>query len=576
MLLHLLVLAPFVAAILMAATSKEDPKSSSRLAFIFGLAFVVLSVMLIAAGNKATDPIEWFRIPGCKGPVYYYLYSHGLGAWMVFLSTALSLVALVSARVTACKNYRNFAIGIFSLMGAMNGTFLAADAVLFFFFFEAMVIPAAILIASYGGKESSKAAMTFAIYTLVGSAPMMVALWYLLTKADNSLLLSLAVALQSLPAGAQTAILASFLLAFLVKTPVFPFHGWQAITYAEAPAPLSAILTGAMSKAGVFGFIAWILPIFPLNMSVVSTMMWLGLATAVYGALMALRATDGKKLLAFSSMSHLGIAVAGVFSLSEAMLPAVLVLLVAHGLCAGAQFFLMGIAERMAGTRELDKLGGLSGNSPVFSTLFGALGVMSLAVPGTAGFVGEFTVLLSLWDMGPFAALVMGFSMILSAAYMLRFIQKVIFGKASGSYDNGPRTSGLEGASIGIMAVLLLVFGFHPAFVTDSLHLFDEETVEQMNDAGKDADGEEAAETDEDGDEEELPQAMTPDEIAQLDSSLKANGFTDEERKSLITQVVGAEAALALESRVQAGLDAEASDDAKTNDEALNKEASND
>ena len=569
MLLHILVLAPFIAAILMVATSKEDPKSSSRLAFIFGLAFVALSVMLIAAGNKATDPIEWFRIPGTKGPVYYYLYSHGLGAWMVFLSTALSLVALVSARVTSCKNYRNFAIGIFALMGAMNGTFLAADAVLFFFFFE---IPAAILIAGFGGEKRREAAMTFAIYTLVGSAPMMISLLYLLTIADNSLLLSLAMALQQLPAGTQAAILASFLLAFVVKTPIFPFHGWQAITYSEAPAPLSAILTGAMSKAGVFGFIAWILPIFPLNMGIVSTMMWLGLATAVYGALMALRATDGKKLLAFSSMSHLGIAVAGVFSLSEAMLPAVLVLLVAHGLCAGAQFFLMGIAERMAGTRELDKLGGLAGNSPVFSTLFGALGVMSLAVPGTAGFVGEFTVLLSLWDMGPLAALVMGFTMILSAAYMLRFIQKVIFGKASGSYDNGPRTSGLEGASIGVMAVLLLVFGFHPAFVTDSLHLFDEEAVEQMTDAGKDASAEEAAEADE-GDSEELPQAMTPEEIAQLDSSLKANGFSDEERKSLITQVVGAEAALALESRVQAGLD---SATAPTNEEALNKEASND
>jgi NADH-quinone oxidoreductase subunit M len=160
---------------------------------------------------------------------------------------------------------------------------------------------------------------------------------------------------------------------------------------------------------------------------------------------------------------------------------------------------------------------------------------MALAVPGTAGFVGEFSVLLSLWDMGPLPALVAGFTLILSAAYMLRFIQKVIFGKASGSYDNGPRTSGLEGASIGIMAVLLLVFGFHPAFVTDSLHLFDEETVEQMNDAGKAADGEEAAETDEDADEDELPQAMTPDEIAQLDSSLKANGFTDEERGKFST-----------------------------------------
>lgn len=553
MLLHLLVLAPFIAAILMVATSKEDPDSSSRLAFIFGIAFVAMSIMLIAAGNQATNPVEWFKIPGCKGPAYYYLYSHGLGAWMVFLSCALSLVALISAKVTTCKNYRNFAIGIFALMGAMNGTFLAADAVLFFFFFEAMVIPAAILIAGFGGKERSKAAMTFAIYTLVGSAPMMVALWYLLTIADNSLLLSLAVALQGLPASTQMLVLLSFLLAFLVKTPIFPFHGWQAITYAEAPAPLSAILTGAMSKAGVFGFIAWILPIFPLSMSVVSTMMWLGLATAVYGALMAFRANDGKKLLAFSSMSHLGIAVAGVFSLSEAMLPAVLVLLVAHGLSAGVQFVLMGVAERMAGSRELDKLGGLASKTPVFSFVFGAAGIMALAVPGTAGFVGEFTVLLSLWDMGPFQAVVMGFTMILSAAYMLRFIQKVIFGKANNEYE-GRRLSAKEGTAAGILVLLLLVFGFHPAFITNSLHLFDEQAVEQMADVNKSLggvateEGEQSAEASEEAVEADVDavgnvQAMTDQELAQLDSTLAANGFSEEERKSLIAQLTGADAA---------------------------------
>lgn len=585
MLLHLLVIAPFIAAVLMVATSKEDPKSSSRLALLFGLGFVALSVMLIAAGNQSTNPVEWFKIPGTKGPVYYYLYSHGLGAWMVFLSCALSLVALITARYTTCKNYRNFAIGIFSLMGAMNGTFLAADAVLFFFFFEAMVIPAAVLIAGFGGKERSKAAMTFAIYTLVGSAPMMVALWYLLTISDNSLLLSLAVALQGLPETTQIAILVSFLLAFLVKTPIFPFHGWQAVTYAEAPAPLSAILTGAMSKAGVFGFIAWVLPIFPLSMSVVTTMMWFGLATAVYGALMALRATDGKKLLAFSSMSHLGLAVAGVFSLSEAMLPAVLVLLVAHGISAGAQFFLMGVAERMAGTREIDKLGGLASKKPVFSTLFGAAGIMSLAVPGTAGFIGEFTVLLSLWDMGPLPALVMGFSMILSAAYMLRFIQKVIFGKASSEYDSTQRLAGMEGAAIGVMTVCLLVFGFHPAFITNSLHLFDEQAMEQMADVNKTLDGnaseessEETVET-EDASEEPL-QAMTEEEIAQLDSTLAANGFSEEERKSLIAQVKGVEAELvAADSADAANAAADSAlqaDSAKTNVEALNKEASND
>ena len=577
MLLHLLVLAPFAAAILMMATSKEDPKSSSRLAFLFGFTFVALSISLIAAGNQATEAIEWFRIPGAKGPVYYYLYSHGLGAWMVFLSTGLSLVALITGRNTFEHNYRNFAIAIFALMGAMNGTFLAADAVLFFFFFEAMVFPAAVLIAGFGGADRKKAAMTFAIYTLVGSAPMMVALWYLLTVADNSLVLSLAVAIQNLEPSMQVTLLVCFLLAFLVKTPLFPFHGWQAITYAEAPAPLSAILTGAMSKAGVFGFIAWILPIFPLSMEIVDSMLWLGLFTAIYGSLMALRATDGKKLLAYSSMGHLGLAVAGVFSLSESMLPAVLVLLVAHGLSAGAQFYLMGIAERFAGTRNIEQLGGLSARNPVFSSLFGFVAVLSLAVPGTAGFVGEFTVLMSLWDMGPLPALAAGLCLILSAAYVLRFVQKVIFGKPARDYEDGKRMTALEGSSVGIMGVLLLVFGMHPAFITNALQLFDETAVQEMNkvthqsDVATDATVEASADSLGDAVVDEniaaVAQPMTEDDLRQLDSNLKANGFTDEERASLIAQLKNMS-----ESEVADAENASESNEATANEEASKHE----
>ncbi|OWV27314.1 NADH-quinone oxidoreductase subunit M [Fibrobacter sp. UWB1] len=577
MLLHLLVLAPFAAAILMMATSKEDSKSSSRLAFLFGFTFVALSISLIAAGNQATEAVEWFRIPGAKGPVYYYLYSHGLGAWMVFLSTGLSLVALITGRNTFEHNYRNFAIAIFALMGAMNGTFLAADAVLFFFFFEAMVFPAAVLIAGFGGADRKKAAMTFAIYTLVGSAPMMVALWYLLTVADNSLVLSLAVAIQNLEPSMQVTLLVCFLLAFLVKTPLFPFHGWQAITYAEAPAPLSAILTGAMSKAGVFGFIAWILPIFPLSMEIVDSMLWLGLFTAIYGSLMALRATDGKKLLAYSSMGHLGLAVAGVFSLSESMLPAVLVLLVAHGLSAGAQFYLMGIAERFAGTRNIEQLGGLSARNPVFSSLFGFVAVLSLAVPGTAGFVGEFTVLMSLWDMGPLPALAAGLCLILSAAYVLRFVQKVIFGKPARDYEDGKRMTALEGSSIGIMGVLLLVFGMHPAFITNALQLFDETAVQEMNkvthqsDVATDATVEASADSLGDAVVDEniaaVAQPMTEDDLRQLDSNLKANGFTDEERASLIAQLKSMS-----ESEVADAENATESNEATVNEEASKHE----
>ena len=531
MLLHLLVIAPFVAAILMVLNSRDDSNASSRMAILMGVVFTAMSVALIVTGNQATTPIEWFHIPGTRGPVYYYLYAHGLGTWMVFLSCGLSLVALISARSTTGKSYRNFAIGIFALMGAMNGTFLAADAVLFFFFFEAMVIPAAVLIAGFGGEKRTTAAMTFAIYTLVGSAPMMVALWYLLTIADNSLLLSMAVAIQSLPAEHSAWVLLSFLLAFLVKTPIFPFHGWQAITYSEAPAPLSAILTGAMSKAGVFGFIAWVLPIFPLNLNYISGLMWLGLLTAIYGALMALRATDGKRLLAYSSMSHLGFAVAGVFSLSEAMLPAVLVLLVAHGISAGVQYFLIGVAERMTGTRNIEEMGGLSSKNPVFSFLFGAAGVMALAVPGTAGFVGEFTVLLSLWDLGPLPALVGGFCLILSAAYVLRFIQKVIFGKPAREYQEGTRTTALEGGAFGSMLVLLLAFGLHPAFVTNSLPLFAEAASEELS-----------AEVVEENAAEALgDHSVTTEEMRSLDSTLAASGFSEEERAALLAQIRSAE-----------------------------------
>ena len=546
MLLNLLVLAPFAAAMLMVATSKEDPKSSSRMAFLFGLAFVVLSVMLIATGNQSTNPVEWFKLPGAKGPVYYFLYSGSFSCWMVFLSTVLSLVALISARSTTCKNYRNFAIGIFALMGAMNGTFLAGDAVLFFLFFEAMVIPAAVLIASFGGKDRAKAAMTFAIYTLVGSAPMMVALWYMVTIADSALPASIAEAFHGMDPKIQMVIVVSFLMAFLVKTPIFPFHGWQAISYSEAPSPLSAILTGVMSKTGVFGMLYWCVLVFPdRTMDIANCMIVLGLVTAVYGALMALRAKDAKKLLAFSSMGHLGLAVAGLFTISDTMFPAVLMLLVAHGLSAGAQFFLIGIAERYAGTRELDKLGGLARKLPVFSTLFGFVAVMALAVPGTAGFVGEFAVLLSLWVVGPVPALVAGLCIILSAAYMLRFVQKVIFGQAQSEYAEGTRMTALEGSSIGVMALLLLVFGLHPSFVTaNSYDLIGEETIEKMRATAPVEVSEETAGAEvaaqasaDDANIKDVAVPMTEDDFQELRTNLKANGVSEEDIESLVVQL---------------------------------------
>lgn len=478
MLLHILVLAPFVAALLVALAGGKGV-AASKIAIFFSAIFAALSVVLIAGGDLNAAPIDWFKLPGSEASVKYWLASNTLSAWMVFLSTVLTLVALISARSTIKCEYKNFAIGMLVLLGTLNGSFLSMDAVLFFFFFEAMVIPAAVLIASYGGANRKSAAMNFAIYTLVGSAPMCIALWYLVASSGVTTAADLFNYVQTMDPGMQSCIAIAFLIAFLVKTPIFPFHGWQAATYAEAPAALSAILTGAMSKVGVYGILVWVLAIFNLSEKTLAVMLVLGLVTAVYGALMALRGQDVKKILAFSSMGHLGLAVAGIFTFSPKMLPAVLVLLVGHGLSAGALFFLSGTAERMTGSRELSAMGGLTKVAPVFSFLFGAAGVLALAVPGTAGFVGEFLVLMSLWDVGPIPTLVGGFCLILSAGYMLRMIQGVLFGKRETAIVEEARISPLEGTAVGVLFALILVFGFHPAFIYEVRSTVADATVEQ-------------------------------------------------------------------------------------------------
>lgn len=465
MLLHILVLAPFAAALLVALVGSRGT-SAYRLSLFSAALLTATSVALIAGGDATTTAMDWFKLPGSDASVKYVLGSYTINAWMVFLSCVLSLAALVFGKSAIAEGeFKNFSVGILALLGTMNGSFLALDAVLFFFFFEAMVIPAALLMAAYGGKERKSAAMNFAIYTLVGSAPMAIALWYMVAKSGVTTASELFTYLQGEPIATQTVLAVSFLLAFLVKTPIFPFHGWQAAAYAESPAPLSAILTGAMSKVGVYGILIWVLSLFTLSETFYTVMLWLGLLTAVYGGLMALRGTDVKKILAFSSMGHLGLAVAAIFTFSPKMFPAILVLLVGHGLSAGALFLLSGIAERTTGSRELAKMGGLAKTQPIFAFLFGAAGIIALAVPGTAGFIGEFLVMLSLWDVGPLPTLVGAICLVLSAAYMLRLIQGVIFGKSNFEQEKPVRIGVLEGSLIGALLILLVLFGLRPGLI---------------------------------------------------------------------------------------------------------------
>lgn len=474
--LYLMVFAPFLAAFLMFAASGKDSRSASRLAVILSSALFVASLSLLVSGDYATTPGGWFLIPGVDVIVTFAFATNGFAAWMVFLANIITLAALIASRNAPGVNYRNFAVGMFAQLGALNGTFLAVDAVLFFFFFEALVLPAAFLIGSYGGQGKRPAALHFALYTLVGSAPMAVALWYLISLSGSSYIGSVAQVAQALPETTQTILFWCFAVAFWVKTPLFPLHGWQAETYAEAPSGLSAVLTGSMSKAGVYGFFFWCIAVFPSVASEnANLLLGLGLFTAVYGALMAMRSKDIKKLLAFSSMGHLGLAVAGIFTLSADVFPAVLVMLVGHGLSAASLFILAGSAERFAGSRLLSKMGGYARLHPVFAFFFGVASVLAIAIPGTAGFVGEFLVLLGLWNVSLVAAIVAAVVIILSAVYMLALIRQVLFGEGSESSAEKPQSGfpALEAVATAPLLILLLVFGIHPAPIMRTLDYSD-------------------------------------------------------------------------------------------------------
>jgi len=484
MLLLLLLIAPFVCSCLMLASSNRDAKATFKLGLLCTALPLVLASALIAAGGQQTASYSWFSLLGIS--VDFSLYGYGLSMWMVWLTALLSFLAFAYSRSALSFGVREFAIGLLALEGTIIGAFLSSQNIVqFLFFFEAMILPAAVLIALHGGLKRRRAVLVFTIYTLAGSIPFIFGSLFLVFKAGSVNALALAEALKTLPVATQLTLLTAFCLSFAVKTPLFPLHGWQGISYSEAPYPLSAILSGAMSKVGVFGFAVWVVPIFYDLLFITNCnyyLISLGLFSMLYGAALALRQTNIKRLLAFSSMSHLGLAVAGLFCLNNTVNAGVAVMLVGHGLTAAGLFFLGGIAQKWTGSTNIKNFGAFASTNPVYASIFGFIGIAAIAVPSTIGFVGEFLILQGLFNSGyPFFAIIGGIGIICSAAYMLRLLKSTLFGPVPETGRAGISLSPLEGGAAIPIIALILYFGLHPAPILDS---FDKErqVKEQSND----------------------------------------------------------------------------------------------
>jgi len=470
MLISLLLILPFVFATLMLTSSSKD-NSAFRMGLLSFAIPLVLATAIIARGGEQTDIFHWFSVLGIE--VEFSLHGYGLSLWMAWLTTLLSFLAFIYSKESLSLGLNKFAIGLLILEGTIIGAFLSSNNIVqFLFFFEAMILPAAILIALHGGLKRKRAVIMFSIYTLAGSIPLLFGAWYLMAKSGSDNIVSLAETLQNLPQSVQTSLFIAFSIAFAVKTPMFPFHNWQGVTYTEAPYSLSAILSGAMAKVGVFGFAVWVVPLFGYN----SCLMSLALFSMLYGAILALKQTNIKRLLAFSSMSHLSLAVAGLFCLDKTVDAGVAVMLVGHGLTAGGLFFFGGIAQKWTGSADIKRYGAFASTNPVYATVFGFLGIAAIAVPSTVGFVGEFLILRGLFDTDVIFAAAGCIGIILSAAYMLRLIKNTLFGTIpKNTRSDNIYLSQFEGITAIPIIILIFYFGLHPAPILDS---FKEKTEE--------------------------------------------------------------------------------------------------
>lgn len=400
------------------------------------------------------------------------------------LSKILSLLTAISLPVIIVATYKNVypAAGkfyglMFLCQAGMLGVFLAADALLFYFFWELALVPAYFLCSIWGGEKRIQVTFKFFIYTFVGSLLMLIAILFIYFKTPDQ-----SFALQSfyhanLDAAQQQWMFWLFFIALAIKMPIFPLHTWQPDTYEQAPTAVTMLLSGVMVKMGIFAVIRWLLPIFPqasqTNSSLIITLSVIGI---LYASLIAIRQDDIKRLIAYSSIAHIGLMCASLFTNQQIALEGVLIQMFNHGINIIGLWIVADAIEKQLGTRKFSELGGLAQKAPTLAILFVVMCLANVALPLTNAFVGEFLMFNGLFRYSPVMAGVAGISIILAAVYTLNMIQKIFYGNTVALTETANNSSFNINAALVILVILVIVFGVYPQpileLTQDSAKLF--------------------------------------------------------------------------------------------------------
>ncbi len=448
------------------ATYLAGDKLASKAALFFSVLALGCSIVLLNhfnAGENISFISQWITQPN----ISFALKADGLSLAMLLLTTVLTPLIIFSSFGNEYKNSKSFYALILFMAFAMVGTFLAADGLLYYIFWELALIPIYFIALLWGNgdaEDRKKAVVKFFIYTLAGSLFMLVGFVYLYQKA-GSLLLDDLYKLQ-LSDAEQLWIFLGFFLAYAIKIPIIPFHTWQAKVYQKAPTVGTMLLSGIMLKMGLYSIIRWQLPIAPLAAKqYLFIFVGLGIAGVIYGSIVALRQKDLKKLLAYSSLAHVGLIAAGTYTLTLDGLRGAVLQMIAHGFVVVGLFFAAEIIYRRYETRTIAEMGGIRSQSPKFTSMFMILVLASVALPSTFNFIGEFTVLYSLFQINIWFAILGGTTIILGAYYMLKMFQHVMLGQTNAKIFTDVTIN--EGITMITIIAVLFFFGLYPKPITD-------------------------------------------------------------------------------------------------------------
>lgn len=483
--LSILTFLPAIGALLILFLVSSNKENSNKILFnsalLFSLITFVVSIKLLIQFDKTLAGfqfIETFSFISDNG-MKYKVGVDGLSLLMIILTTFLTPICLLASINSIKTRVKEYVICFLLLEAFVIGSFVALDLVLFYIFFEAMLIPMFLIIGIWGGKNRVYASFKFFLYTLFGSVLFLVAIIYIHSQTGTFDIVDLKTKLPLFDFEIQKWLWLAFFVSFAIKIPMFPFHTWLPDAHVQAPTAGSVILAGILIKLGAYGFLRFSLPFFPAASTFFAPAVFvLSIIAIIYASIVALMQEDMKKMIAYSSVAHMGFITMGIFAFNMQGLQGAIVQMISHGLVSSALFLGVGVVYDRLHTREIADYGGLVNKMPKYAAFMMLFTMAAVGLPGTSGFVGEFLSIIGAFQVNKIVAILAAFGVVLGATYMLWLYARVVFGEIKNDkIQNISDVNKVEFLVLFLISVFVLLIGIYPSCVLRYLDIPAQEIV---------------------------------------------------------------------------------------------------